>query len=256
MRGTPDDVLIESSPALQHRDGMKTIILSVLCLLPLAACGGGGEPDCVVDETYDPVIDPARFVDGVDNPRFPLVPGTTWIYTKPGGDERVETTVTAERRTILGISAVVVHDQAIVADEVIEDTFDWYAQDVDGNVWYMGEQTAELENGTVVSTHGSWEAGVNDAKPGIVMPAVPTAGTPAYRQEYAPCEAEDMGQVLATDASATVPAGSFTACVKTHDFTPLEPALNEEKYYCAGTGVVLVVDVTTGEREELVSVTN
>lgn len=251
MRPPPVDVLIESSPTARDVVRMRTTPSAFLGLsLSIVACGGGGgDPDCLVDETYDPDIDPAHFVDGVDHPFFPLAPGTTWVYLS--SDERVETTVTSERRSILGVSAVVVHDQAIVAGDVVEDTFDWYAQDTDGNVWYMGEATAELDHGTVISTHGSWEAGVNDAKPGIVMPAVPAAGSPAYRQEYAACEAEDMGQVLATDASPSVPAGAFTGCVKTHDFTPLEPALDEEKYYCAGVGLVLVVDVANDEREEL-----
>jgi hypothetical protein len=233
---------------------MKTTPILITLLFAWPGCGGGGSP-CEVDTTYNPTIDPADFVDGVDNPLFPLVPGTTWVYMNPSG-ERIETTVTAERKMILGISCVQVHDQSIVDGEVVEDTLDWYAQDTAGNVWYMGEDTKELEGGQVTSTLGSWTAGVNGAEPGIVMAAAPVAGSPAYRQEYLACEAEDMGQVLATNESVTVPAGSYTGCVKTHDYTPLEPDLNEEKYYCPGVGIALTVDVAAGGvREELISVT-
>jgi hypothetical protein len=114
----------------------------------------------------------------------------------------------------------------------------------------MGEDTKELQGGVVTSTEGSWEAGVDGAKPGIVVPGSPTVGL-SYRQEYYACHAEDYGEVLALDATADVPFGSYTGCLKTHDYTPLEPAINEEKYYCNDAGLVLAVDVTTGEREEL-----
>jgi hypothetical protein len=134
--------------------------------------------------------------------------------------------------------------------EVIEDTRDWFAQDRDGNVWYMGEDTAEYENGEVVSTAGSWEAGVDGAQPGIIMWAeIPDPGT-QYRQEYYACEAEDFGEIVATNRSVTVPAGTFDGCLRTRDYTPLEPDLNENKTYCPGVGLVLVEDATAGERAE------
>jgi hypothetical protein len=223
----------------------------LLCLLvaPLTGCGGD---ECMLDTSYDPAIDPARFTATVDNPLFPLVPGTRLVYI--GGDERVEVTVTTERRTILGISTVVVRDTATVNGAVIEDTFDWYAQDLDGNVWYMGEDTKEYEQGKVVSTEGSWEAGVDGAKPGILIPAVPVVGEP-YRQEYAACEAEDMGEVIAVGQTVTVPAGTFSGCLQTRDTTPLEPDVEETKHYCPGIGLVLSVDVASNAREELVEKT-
>src|SRR5262245_15014401 len=145
---------------------MRNILVSSsILILGLAACGGGGGPgpECTVDTSYNPVIDPANFVDGVDNPMFPLAPGTTWVYMNEDG-EHIETTVLSDRKMILGVSSVVVHDQSTMDGEVIEDTLDWYAQDADGNVWYMGEDTKELDHGQVVSTHGSWEAGVAGAK--------------------------------------------------------------------------------------------
>ena len=144
---------------------------------------------------YAPLIDPAEFVDVIDNPYFPLSPGSRWVY-EGGSDERaqrIEVEVLAERRDIMGISAVVVHDTAYVDGEIVEDTYDWYAQDRDGNVWYLGEATQAFDGGDV-SDAGSWEYGVDGALPGIVMPANPTVGD-AYRQEYYPGEAEDMGEV-------------------------------------------------------------
>jgi hypothetical protein len=125
-----------------------------------------------------------------------------------------------------------------VAGELQELTFDWYTQDVDGNVWYFGEDSKEYANGVVTSTGGSWEAGVNGALPGIIMLADPRVGT-AYRQEYYRGEAEDMGKVVALGEHVSVPAGSFDDVVVTQDFTPLEPSILERKYYAPGIGVVL-----------------
>jgi len=228
---------------------MRTLHLIPVAIAAAAAAACGGDT-CAVDTSYDPAIVPADFVAEVDHPLYPLPTGARWVYQ--AGDERVVVEVLSERRTILGVAAVIVHDQGSVAGELIEDTFDWLAQDRAGNVWYMGEATQELDHGRVVSTEGSWEAGVDGAKPGILIPAAPAVGQP-YRQEYSPCNAEDMGEVLATDASATVPTGSYTGCLKTRDFTPLEPAVDEEKYYCPGIGLVLTVDVGAGgAREELV----
>jgi len=217
------------------------------------AGGGSGGESCMVDTTYDPKIDPANFVAAVANPLYPLVPGTKFVYQ--AGDEHVEVTVTANKRMILGVSCTEVHDIASVAGETIEDTLDWFAQDKDGAVWYFGEDTKEYANNMVTSTEGSWTGGVDGAKPGIVIPAMPMVGMPDYRQEYYACHAEDMGSVLDLNASAMVMAGSYTGCMKTHDYTPLEPAVNEEKYYCPPVGLVLSVDVVSGEREELIMVT-
>ncbi|MEJ7732790.1 MAG: hypothetical protein WKG00_26755 [Polyangiaceae bacterium] len=206
-----------------------------------------------MDTTYDPTIDPASFVETVDNPLYPLVPGTELTYTAPDG-ETVVVTVTSDTKLILGVTCTVVHDQATIAGEVIEDTFDWFAQDQDGAVWYMGEDTKEYSGGRVVSTAGSWEAGVDGAKPGLVIPATPTVGM-KYRQEYYACEAEDYGEIVELAASATVPAGMYNGCLKTQDTTPLEPDVLEEKYYCPGVGLVLSVDVASGDREELSTIT-
>lgn len=212
----------------------------------------GDEEVCEIDESYAPEIDPARFVLDVDNPLFPLVPGASFVYLGPD-DERVEVTVTDERKTILGVSTIVVHSVEYVEDEIVEDTFDWFAQDADGTVWYFGEDTRELEGGEVVSTEGSWEAGVDGAQPGIIMPAAPEVGL-RYRQEYYACVAEDMGEVVATCQHVEVPAGAFSGCLQTLDTTPLEPDVAEHKYYCPGIGLALTVDLQTGAREELVEI--
>ena len=214
------------------------------------SAGTGGRP-CTVDTSYNPMIDASKFVDVVNNPLFPLIPGTK--LTHRGGEETIEFEVLADKKEILGISCTVVHDVVKVSGEVIEDTFDWFAQDDTGAVWYMGEDTKELSGGMVTSTHGSWEAGVDGAKPGYIIPPNPTVGL-KFRQEYYACEAEDFGEILDLNATASVPAGSYTGCLKTRDTTPLEPALLEEKVYCPGVGAVLVVDVKTQEREELVSI--
>jgi hypothetical protein len=214
-------------------------------------CDAGAEPACEIDASYNPQIVPANFVSVVDNPLFPLAPGTTFVYV--AGDEHIEVTVTDQRKLILGVSTVVVHDVASVEGEVAEDTFDYYAQDRDGAVWYFGEDTKTLENGQVVSTEGSWEGGVDGAKPGLIIPAAPVVGL-SYRQEYRACEAEDMGEIVATCARAEVPFGSFSSCLKTLDTTPLDSSSVENKWYCPGVGIVLTIDQATGEREELIEI--
>lgn len=216
---------------------------------PTSTTASGEDDDaCEVDPTYDPVIDPSRFVARVDNPLFPLPPGACWEYRS--GDETIEVTVTDQRKTILGVEVTVVRDVVTVDGEVIEDTYDWYAQDVDGAVWYFGEDTRSFEDGEV-STEGSWEAGVDGAKPGLIIPADPEVGD-QYRQEYYACEAEDMGEIVSLCEDVTVPLGRFTGCLQTLDTTPLEPDVREHKFYCPGVGLVLAVDLESGEREELV----
>lgn len=215
-------------------------------------CGSSDESEeeepCVVDKSYAPAIVPADFVASVDNPLFPLPVGRKWTYKD--GIETIVVTVLPDKKTILGIECTTVHDVASANGETLEDTLDWYAQDKKGNVWYMGEDTTEYANGKPVTNEGSWEAGVNGAQPGILIEGAPKVGD-KYRQEYLACEAEDFGEVLALDASATVPQGSYKGCLKTRDTTPLEPTANEEKTYCPSVGLVLTEDMVTGGREEL-----
>ena len=227
------------------------VAIGVLLLFPLAVAASPATP-----AAYSPVIDPANFVARVDNPYFPLVPGTVFHYegTKDGQPQNNDVTVTTETKTILGVPCVVVLDEVREDDVLVEQTHDWYAQDRDGNVWYFGEASTAYERGKPPSTEGSWEAGVDGALPGIVMPAHPAPG-PAYRQEYLAGEAEDMAQVVEVDASATVPYGPFDHVVVTHEWTPLEPGVMEEKRYAPGVGFVQSVSLKgEDERFALVSV--
>ncbi len=203
---------------------------------------------------YNPPFNPALFVPGVDNPLFPLVPGTTFTYEKETdeGTETTEVEVLHATKVILGVTCVVVRDIVTLDGELIEDTLDWFAQDLFGNVWYLGEESKDYENGVLVSTEGSWEAGVDGAVAGIIMLAGPIVGL-AYRQEFYAGVAEDMGAVESLRETVTVPHGTFANCLKTRDFTPLEPGVAERKYYAPGIGRVLETN-DDGERSELISV--
>jgi hypothetical protein len=203
---------------------------------------------------YSPSIDPAGFTTAVDNPYFPLPAGARWVYEGhvEDGLERTVVEVTGDTREVMGVTCVVVRDTITLDGEVIEDTFDWFAQDADGAVWYFGEETYEYEDGEIVSTEGAWEAGVDGAQPGIVMQASPRVGD-SYRQEYYAGEAEDAAQVLSVTESATVPVGTFDDVLMTEDVNPLEPEVVEHKYYARGVGPILTVQVQGGsDREELV----
>jgi hypothetical protein len=207
-----------------------------------------------VDTKYNPVIDPEQFVTNIDNPFLPLKPGTTMHYRETGdeGVQDIVVTVTSQTKVIAGVTTTVVHDQASQDGHLKEDTWDWYAQDREGNVWYFGEDTKEYDRGKV-STEGSWETGVKGAKPGIVMPAHPKVGE-MHRQEYLVGEAEDEGQIIALDETVSVAAGKFTGCVKTKEWSRLEPGVIEHKYYAPGVGVVAEVTVEGGtDHTELVS---
>jgi hypothetical protein len=213
-------------------------------------CGHlGGTP-------YDPVINPSNFVRRIDNPYFPLKPGTTFIYEgqSPEGLEHVEVFVTRRTKVILGVTCVEVRDKVKLDGELIEDTIDWYAQDAAGNVWYMGENSKQIADGLVMGLEGSWIAGVDGAKPGLIMEAHPAVGD-FYRQEFLLGVAEDVAQVLSLTQSVAVPAGSFNHCLQTRDTTPLETDLLEQKFYAPNVGFVLEKDLNTGERLELVQIT-
>jgi hypothetical protein len=205
---------------------------------------------------YNPVIDSANFVATIDNSYFPLVPGTTFIYEgqTDAGLEHDEFFVTRNTKVILGVTCVEVHDTVTVDGELTEDTLDWFAQDTEGNVWYFGENSKQVADGLVVGLEGSWTAGVDDAKPGIIMKAHPAVGD-VYRQEFALGTAEDVAQVLSLTESVTVPYGAFQNCLETAETSPLEPDALENKFYHKGIGNVLTHDVVTGETLQLVQIT-
>jgi hypothetical protein len=232
----------------------------IACLVVLvAACAGSAEPPIDPGDggDYQVAVEPADFVSGIDNPWLPLTPGSTWVYESIGAEEveRIEVVVLQETRDVMGVVSTVVRDTVTVEGELVEDTYDWYAQDAEGNVWYMGEETAEYENGEVISTAGAWEAGVDGALPGIVMQAEPEVGD-AYRQEFYPGEAEDMAEVVRVGVAEELAEESFEDLVVIEEWTPLEPDVIEEKSYAAGVGVVLEEVIEGGSgRIELVSFT-
>lgn len=194
---------------------------------------------------------PTGFTTKIDNPYWPMTPGSRWVYRE--GAQRVTVTVTSRtKRVASGIKARVVRDRVTEDGKLVEDTLDWYAQDSKGNIWYLGEDTKEYENGKVTTTEGSWEDGRDGARRGLIMPAKPRPGM-RYRQEYYKGEAEDQAKVLRLDASVTVPFGSFDNVLKTRDYTRLEPDAAEHKYYVRGVGPVLAISLKSREREELVS---
>jgi len=215
-----------------------------------AACERLGEAP------YDPVIDPASFGATIDNPYFPLRPGTTFIYEgqTAEGFNHTEFAVTHNTKVIRGVTCVEVHDTVKLDGQLAEDTLDWFAQDREGNVWYFGENTHELAGGLITTVHGTFTAGVDGAKPGIVMKAHPAIGD-FYRQEFDLGNAEDDAEVVSLSAAVTVPYGSFTKCLDTLETTPLETGLHEHKFYAAGVGQILTLDADTGERLPLVWIT-
>jgi hypothetical protein len=244
------------------------------CLMVLAGCAAEDQtstpteqagsdsssqpPEPGLPQSDEPVnLDPADFTADVTNPWFPLEPGTRWTYretTEDGEVVRVVVTATAVTRQIAnGVTARVVRDTVTLDGEIIEDTLDWYAQDKDGTVWYLGEDTAEFEDGEITTREGSFEAGVDGAQAGVIMPATPDVGM-TYRQEYYEGEAEDNGEVLALGQQASVPAGTYDDLLQTADTTPLEPDVLEHKYYASGVGLVLTIDKEAGGREELLTV--
>jgi hypothetical protein len=205
---------------------------------------------------YDPKIIPSDFISEINNKFLTLTPGTTLFYESQTdeGLERNEFSVTDEKRTVMGVETTVVWDRVWLNDELIEDTKDWFAQDIEGNVWYFGEDSKDFEGGQLVSTKGSWEAGVDGAKPGIVMKASLQIGD-SYRQEYYAGEAEDMGEVVSLGETVSVPYGTFSGCLKTKDWNPLEPGVIEFKYYCPQVGnMVFEEKPEGGEEVELIDV--
>lgn len=202
-------------------------------------------------------LDPRDFTTRIDNPYWPMRPGSRWVYREAdsrGAVQRVVVTVTDKTKRIAnGVTARVVRDVVTERGEPVEVTDDWYAQDRGGNVWYLGEATAEYENGKVKTRAGSFEAGVDGAQAGVILPAAPKVGM-RYRQEYYAGKAEDRAEVFSLSEQAQVPFGHFAKVLMTRDLNPLKPKILEYKFYARGVGPVLAVSVSGGsDREELVS---
>jgi hypothetical protein len=246
-----------------HRSASALFL--ILAAFGIAACGddassnnndaGSGQDLPQGSEQVE--LDPANFTTEIDNPWWPMKPGSRWVYRETdteGANQKVVVTVTNRTKTIAnGIEARVVHDVVTEDGKFVEVTDDWYAQDQDGNIWYLGEATTEYETGKPVSKSGSFEAGVDGAEPGIIMPAQPEPGM-AYRQEYYKGEAEDKGEIVSLDQQAEVPAAHYQPVLMTNDTNPLEPKVNEFKFFARGVGPVLAIGVSgSSDREELLS---
>jgi hypothetical protein len=227
---------------------MKMAMARMLAILSISAigctgCGGGGGgkgPAGPPTPEFDAADFTASSAD-INNPYFPLLVGSTTVHegTTDEGFEHIEVEVLNQTKTILGVLCRVVHDKVYVDGELVEDTIDWYAQDEDGNVWYMGEDSSEIENGMVVSKEGSWEAGVDDAFPGYQMPAVLTVND-EYYQEWYEGEAEDKARVISTSVTVTLTGGAmYPNCLQSREWNPLEPGSDEFKYYAPGVGLLL-----------------
>jgi hypothetical protein len=198
---------------------------------------------------------PADFTTRIDNPYWPMAPGSRWVYRETddqGSRQKVVVRVTHRtKRVASGIVARVVRDTVTEDGQLVEDTFDWYAQDRRGNIWYLGEDTTEFEDGKPVSKEGSFEDGVNGARRGIAMLARPRAGR-RYREERAPGAAEDRARVLSRHEQVQVPFGHFTNVLMTSNTNPREPRVQEYKWYARGVGPVLAMSVSgSSDREVL-----
>ncbi len=218
-----------------------------LTLLVLLVVAGAGEP-------YRPAIVPANFTHVVRNPYFPLVPGTTAVFLEQFGREKRENkiAVTGETKTVMGVKCVVVRDTVTLDGVLKEDARTYFAQDKQGTVWFFGEAAKEFLTFGRVSAEGSWEAGVQGAQPGIVMPARLKIGE-RFRMEYLANVAEDIGQIAALGEAMTVPFGAFKDCVRMREWSMLESGTSR-KWYAKGVGLVKA-ESTDGEVSTLISIT-
>jgi len=233
--------------------------------LAITACGSDASGDSSQStlpqgsESVD--LNPADFTTEITNPYWPMAPGNKWVYeggNRDGTTERVVVEVTDQTRTIAnGVEARVIRDTVSENGQLVEVTDDWYAQDADGNIWYLGEYVTNYQDGVVTDHSGSFEAGVDGAQPGVAMPANPEPGM-TYRQEYYKGEAEDKaGIVTVGQEQVEVPFGFFNQDVlMTRDLVPTEPKVEELKFYAPGVGPLLSLH-TDGDfgRAALVSYT-
>lgn len=205
---------------------------------------------------YSVNINPADFVAVVDNPYFPRIPGDKFVYEGQTADgfERIELVILEETKVVMGVTTTIMRDTVYLDGQVIEDTYDWFAQDKDGNVWYFGEDVNDYENGVLISKAGSWEAGVDGAQPGIVMFGDPAAHVgETYLQEYYAGQAEDTADLISASEKLEIAFGSFENVVQTYDYTPLDPNSQERKFYAAGLGTIKSINLVTGAEVDLIA---
>jgi hypothetical protein len=232
-------------------------IVFLLAVLALAGCSGDSKShsSSLPQGTKPSKLEPSDFTTTIDNPYWPMKPGSHWVYSEVenGEAQRVDVTVTDRTRVLGGVAARVVHDQVTRKGQLVEDTDDWYAQDSHGNIWYLGENTKEYENGKLKTTAGSWAYGVDGAQAGVVVPSDPKQGM-RYREEYWAGHAEDAAEVLSAGSQVQVPYGRFKDAVLTRNFSGLEPTVEEMKLYARDVGPVMELLVSGGSgRTELLS---
>jgi hypothetical protein len=219
-----------------HIPRVRTAVTLLTVAYVCIACGSENSPRAVRTAAGKP----RGFVQRIDNRWFPLTAGTVLVYrgVKDGEPARDVVRVTGKTKLVDGVQCTVVDDRLYLGGRLAERTADWFAQDSRGNVWYFGESTAELdESGRVTSREGSWQAGVNGARAGIVMPAHPRTGQ-SFRQEYYKGHAEDHFRVLSLSASLQVPYLASKHALLTKEWTPLEPDVIDHKLYIRGIGLV------------------
>ena len=243
-------------------------LFTIFALLGLASCSNQGARNALAPNTQDALsltgdplatrtisipFDASNFTEGVQNNYFPLLPGAIYSYRQdtPDGVETDTVEVTHSTKVIAGVTTFVVHDRVYLEGALKEDTFDWYAPDKDGNVWYFGEDTRDIATG---STAGSWEAGKAGAQAGIIMLAHPMVGD-TYQQENSPGVVADMARVKGLNETAVVPYGTLTGCIKTQEWTPLEPGSRAFKLYAPGIGTVMEDENHSGGPVVLTGVT-
>ncbi len=226
---------------------MKQItILLITSLLLLTACKK--DKTRIIDTSYKPEVNSSKFTNStiITNPYFPVTAGKKYIYEGQTHDglEKIEEQRLNTTKIILGITCIIVNFKAFLNGILIEEAWDWYAQDNNGNVWYFGEDVNNYHNNGSLKDHaGSWQAGMDGAQAGTIMPANPQTGF-AYREEYYFNHAEDRAEITGTGLTVTIPLGTYTNCIKTRNWTELEPDLNETKFYAPGIGLIKEVNVT------------
>ncbi|MCY1721632.1 hypothetical protein OU798_14855 [Prolixibacteraceae bacterium Z1-6] len=228
------DLVRENTPAMEENSTVELKSMSVLPEFP-----GAGE-----------------FVVGFTNKFLAFETGKVFTYEgeTEDGMETIVVEVTDETKEIMGVTTTVVRDIAYLDGEMVEKTDDWYAEDSEGNVWYFGEYSEEWEDGELVGIEGSWEAGVDGALPGMLMPANPKMGM-KYQQEYYEGEAEDMAMVINLNKTVEIEMGTFEGCLETMEWTPLEPGEREHKFYNPTVGLVMELKPKGGRTMiELVSI--
>jgi hypothetical protein len=231
----------------------KVIILIVLMIT--VSCTKSEDPSLIFDLNYMAHIYPANFVAKIDNPFLPIAVGSTYTYNTvtDKGTEITAIEVLPQTKVVMGITCTVVRDRVSLNGEVVEDTYDWFAQDKDGNVWYFGEFVDNYIDGVVANHFGSWESGVDGAEPGIIMLGNIVLGL-HYRQEHYIGEAVDEGEVISRNETVTIPVGTFTGCIKIKETNPLDPDFLEYKYYAQGVGLLKVEKIADPiEVEQLIS---